>query len=213
MLASEQHVSHYFRKYGQLYTGRFNLPGYLGLKIIWSTRVPQKKIIWSNMCLVSWWIPKLLPLYPFLEVIYRNTYPNLQPCCSLQKNSPNSVKKYYLSFKIKNHLLNANFMSNIVLSTGIKKKKEMSMVWFPCLDTLFYVWQHADTLPYFILTGTPQDRSDFSHFTGDKTATEMSLAQDHTFSWAKTITQLFLNSWFFSLLFNSICFAQVFQSR
>lgn len=43
MLASEQHVSHYFRKYGQLYTGRFNLPGYLGLKIIWSTPVLQKK--------------------------------------------------------------------------------------------------------------------------------------------------------------------------
>ena len=58
----------------------------------------------------------------------------------------------------------------------------MGMVWFPLLDALFYVWQHANTLSYFILTGTPQDRYDFPHFPGDKTATEISLAQDHTFS-------------------------------
>lgn len=82
----------------------------------------------------------------------------------------------------------------------------MSIIGFPLTDILFYIWQYTNTLSHFVLTGTPQDRYNFPYFTCDKTEIEMSLAQDHTFSRAKTITQVFWGSFYYSMAYVSLIF-------
>ena len=83
----------------------------------------------------------------------------------------------------------------------------MSIItWFPLIDTLFYMWQHTNTLSCFVFTRTPQDRHNSLHFTGDKTEIEMSLAQDQTFSRVKTITPVFLESFCYPIVYVFLMF-------
>lgn len=77
---------------------------------------------------------------------------------------------------------------------------------FPLIDILFYIWQYTNTLSYFVFNRTLQDRYNFPHFIGDKIEVEMSLAQDHNFSRAKTITQVFLDSFYYSITYVSLMF-------